>query len=191
MLDDIDTADRRHGEATTHALELWQRHWPNDVLVSIPGLGPVCASAIRGWWGDAVQFRSARAAAAHTGLTPSVWSSGQTIAPSRQITKQGPAELRLALYRAANVARRRNAQLAEHYRRLMTERGHNHISATTAVARKLACRAWKIATTGQPYQPRDLDGNHLSLDLAAELAVADHIRARTRGHTRRGRLSTS
>jgi hypothetical protein len=75
----------------------------------------------------------------------------------------------------------------------MTERGHNHISANTAVARKLACRAWAIATTRRPYQPRDLDGSPLTLTddaaLAAEYAVPDQIRARTRGRARRGRLS--
>ncbi len=192
MLDDINTADQRHQRATDQALRLWQQHWPADVLTSIPGLGPICASTIRGWWGDATHLHSAKAATAHAGLNPSMWSSGLTESPSRRITKQGPAELRLALYQAANVARRRDPQLAAHYRRLMVERGHNHISATTAVARKLACRAWAIATTGRPYQPRDLDGNPLSLsdaaDLAVELAVPDDVRSRTRGHTRQGRL---
>ena len=75
----------------------------------------------------------------------------------------------------------------------MTERGHNHISATTAVARKLACRAWAIATTGRPYQPRNLNGDPITLHdattLAAELAVPDEIRASRRGYTRRGRLN--
>jgi transposase len=193
MLSDIATADARHTDATNHALELWQRHWPNDVLTTIPGLGPICASAIRGWWGDAHQFPTSKAAVAHTGLNPSMWSSGQSEAPSRRITKQGPAELRLALYQAANVARRRDPQLAEHYRRLMVERGHNHISANTAIARKLACRAWAIATTGQPYQPRDLNGEPIhpndAVDLATSLAVTDKIRSRTRGHNRRGRLN--
>jgi len=195
MLGDINTADQRCQGATDQALRLWQQHWPDDVLTTIPGLGPICASTIRGWWGDATHLASAKAATAHAGLNPSMWSSGLSEAPSRRITKQGPAELRLALYQAANVARRRDPQLAEHYRRLMTERGHNHISANTAVARKLACRAWAIATTDQPYQPRDLDGNPLSLNdaaaLAVELAVADNVRSRTRGHTRRGRLNPS
>jgi transposase len=193
LVDDIVIADRRHEEATRHAIGLWRRHWPDDPLTTIPGLGPICASAIRGWWGDATHLRTAKAAAAHAGLNPSTWSSGLTAAPSRQITKQGPAELRLALYQAANVARRRDPQLAEFYRRLMTERGHNHISANTAVARKLACRAWVIATTGRRYEPRDLDGNPISLEdaatLAAELAVPEHIRARRRGHTHKGRLN--
>jgi len=193
LLDDIDAADRRHRNATDHALELWQRHWPGDPLVSIPGVGPICASTIRGWWGDATHLKSAKAATAHAGLNPSVWASGLTEAPSRRITKQGPAELRLALYQAANVARRRDPQLAVHYRRLMTERGHNHISANTAVARKLACRAWAIATTGRTYEPRDLDGNPVSptdaAALAVELAVPDEVRTRRRGNTRKGRLN--
>lgn len=195
MLDDITTADRRHNDTTDHALGLWRTHWPDDVLVSIPGLGPICAAAIRGWWGNATQFHSAKAATAHAGLNPSMWSSGLTEAPSRQITKQGPAELRLALYQSANVARRHDPQLAEHYRRLMCERGHNHISANTAVARKLACRAWAVATTGRAYEPRDLDGEPITLKqatrLADELTVPDDVRARTRGHTRRGRLNPS
>jgi len=195
MLNDIHDADRRHQRATGQALALWQQHWPDDVLTSIPGLGPICAATIRGWWGDATHLRTAKAATAHAGLNPSVWSSGLSDTPSRRITKQGPAELRLALYQAANVARRRDPQLAAHYRRLMVERGHNHISATTAVARKLACRAWAIATTGRRYQPRDLDGNPLSLtdaaELAVELAVPEDVRSRTRGHTRRGRLNPS
>ena len=193
MLGDIAAADQRQANATGHAIGLWQRHWPDDPLTSIPGLGPVCSSAIRGWWGDATQFPTAKAAVAHTGLNPSMWSSGLTESPSRRITKQGPAELRLALYQAANVARRRDPQIAAHYRRLMVERGHNHISANTAIARKLACRAWAIATTGRSYQPRDLDGNPISYNqaaaLAVELAIDDDIRAHRRGHTRRGRLN--
>ncbi len=70
----------------------------------------------------------------------------------------------------------------------MTERGHNHISANIAVARKLACRAWVIATTGRIYQPRDLDENSISLAdaaaLAVELAVPDEVRT-TRKHPER------
>ncbi|MDQ3499814.1 MAG: transposase [Actinomycetota bacterium] len=195
MLGDIEIADERHAGATSQAFGLWKQHWPDDVLTSIPGLGPVCASAIRGWWGNATQFVSAKAAGAHAGLNPSVWSSGLTETPSRKITKQGPSELRLALYQAANVARRRDPQLAEHYRRLMVERGPNYISATTAIARKMACRAWAIATSGRPYQPRDLNGNPITIDgaaaLAVELSVPEETRSRRRGHSQRGRLSAS
>ena len=49
MLNDVNTADQRRHAATDQALKLWQQHWPDDVLTSIPGLGPICSSTIRGW----------------------------------------------------------------------------------------------------------------------------------------------
>ena len=52
MLADINTADRRHRNVPpTRHWGCGQQHWPDDVLTSIPGLGPICASTIRGWWG--------------------------------------------------------------------------------------------------------------------------------------------
>lgn len=60
MLDDDDT-DAGHAFTTSHAMALWQQHWPDDRLVSIPELGPISALAIRGWWGKATQFPSTKA----------------------------------------------------------------------------------------------------------------------------------
>ncbi len=101
--------------------------------------------------------------------------------------------MRLAYYQAANVARRHDPGLAAHYRKLMVERHHNHISANTAVARKLACRAWAVLDSGQPYHLRDLDGSPLDADQAkaicATLAVPTDVRQRTRAHQQHGRLS--
>jgi hypothetical protein len=74
----------------------------------------------------------------------------------------------------------------------MVERNHNHISATIAVARKLACRSWAVLQSGQPYQLRDLDGNEIdqaAAATAAAMAVPDDVRRRTRAYDRRGRLS--
>jgi transposase len=78
------------------------------------------------FFGDATAFPSAKAAAAYVGLTPSTWSSGTVVQPSRAITKEGPAVLRLAFYQAAGGARRVDPQLAAYYRHLMVERGHCH-----------------------------------------------------------------
>lgn len=191
-LDDIAVADARVATVTDRALGRWQQFWPDDVLTTIPGIGPICAASIRGWWGNGTHLRSAKAAAAHVGLNPSRWESGQYRSPSRRITKQGPADLRLALYQAANVARHHDPGLAAHYRKLMCDRGHTHISATTAVARKLACRAWKVLQDQQPYEVRDLDANPINAATArticAELAVPADTRRRNRA-TRRGRLT--
>ncbi|MCH8196352.1 MAG: hypothetical protein IIB12_09800 [Chloroflexi bacterium] len=67
------------------------------------------------------------------------------------------------------------------------------VGAKSRGAKSRRPEAWAISTTGQPYQPRDLDGNPLNptdaAALAVELAVEDDTRSRTRGHTRRGRLN--
>ena len=194
LLDDIAAADEAIFKAALHATMVWETYWPDDMLLSITGVGPICAASTRAWWGAGTQFVSAKAAAAFVGLNPSNWESGLSAAPSRPITKQGPPELRLAYYQAANVARQHDPQLAETYRRLMVERNHNHISATTAVARKLACRAWAVLHTGQPYQLRDLDGNAIdqpaATALCATLAVPEDIRRRRRARQQQGRLSS-
>src|SRR5207253_7574102 len=115
---------------------------------------------------------------------------------SRPITKEGPPELRLAFYQAANIARRRDPQLAAFYYRLMVERAHHHIQATCAVGRKLAVRVWATVESGEPYQLRDLEGRPLDSQaaaaLAATFAVPEHIRRRARARSagrKRGRLS--
>ena len=196
-LSDIADADARIDRATAQAQRLWSAAWGRDeLLCSVPGIGPTIAPVVRAYFGDATGFATGKQAAAFVGLNPSNWESGLMAAPSRPITKEGPPELRLALYQAANVARRRDPQLAVFYRRLMVERGHAHIQATCAVARKLATRVWATLTRGTPYEFRDLDGAPITEDAAAELAT-DHtvpadIRRRTRARVaavRRGRLS--
>jgi transposase len=193
LMDDIEIADADRAQATAKTVELWPAGWPEDVLCSIPGVGQICAAATRAWWEDGSRLPSAKAAAAFVGLNPSNWESGLTASPSRPITKEGPPPLRLAYYQAANVARRHDPQLAAHYRTLMVERRHNHISATCAVARKLACRAWAVLHTGQAYQLKDLDGRRIdhsaATGIATAMAVPDEIRRRTRAHLTRGRLS--
>jgi transposase len=196
-LGDIAAADARIARATSQAQRLWADAWDRDALLcSVPGIGPTVAPIVRAWFGDATQFSTGKQAAAFVGLNPSNWESGLMAAPSRPITKEGPPELRLALYQAANVARRRDPQLAACYRRLMVERGHTHIQATCAVARKLATRVWATLTSGTPYEFRDLDGTPVTADAAAELAashtVPADVRRRTRARVaavRRGRLS--
>ncbi len=101
--------------------------------------------------------------------------------------------MRLAYYQAANVARRRDPQLAFHYRKLMCERGHTHIQANCAVARKLAARTWAVLQTGETYEPRDLDGRPIDEPTAVELAESLTVPTenRRRNHAtspRRGRL---
>ncbi len=193
MLDDIGIADRNQQAATSQAVRLHaEHHGTTDLLTSIPGIGEIVATVTRAWFTGPGQFPTAKHAAAFVGFDPSRWESGLTASRSRHISKEGPAALRLAYYQAANVARRHDPQLAEHYRRLMVERNHNHISACCAVARKLVCRAWSVIETATPYETRDLDGTPLDKTTATrragELAVPSDVRARRRAHQQRSRL---
>ena len=193
MLDDITIADRKQNAATAQAVALRAaHHGETDVLMSIPGIGEIVATVTRGWFTGPGQFPTAKHAAAFVGLNPSRWESGLSTSRLRHITKEGPPALRLAYYQAANVARRHDPQLAEHYRRLMVDRNHNHISACCAVARKLVTRAWAVVETATPYEIRDLDGTPLdcadATRRASELAVPDETRKRRRAHQQRSRL---
>ena len=143
--------EERLSRAEAQATLRWECLWGDDpLLLSVPGMGPKVAPTVRAFMGDASQFSVAKEAQAYVGLNPSNWSSGLTNQPSRAITKEGPEELRLAFYQAANVARSLDPQLAGFYRRLMVERGHCHTKANCAVARKLVARTWATLTTGVP-----------------------------------------
>ena len=198
LLDHYDTSQTRIDRATVEMTRRWEQRWGDDpVLLSVPGMGVVVAPVVRAFFGDGNHLANAKAAQSYVGMNPSNWSSGSVSQPSRAITKEGPEELRLAFYLAANNARMVDPQLADFYRRLMVERGHCHAKATCAVARKLIGRVWATITNNQPYELRDLEGNRITRrqarQLVTELAVGDKVRSRTRSHaksTRRGRLAS-
>jgi transposase len=188
-LTDLAVAHARIDRATAQATRYWERLYGGDpLLASVPGMGPVTAPTVRAFLGDGTGFGTAKAAASYVGITPSTWSSGTVNQPSRAITKEGPAVLRLAFYQAANAARRVDPQLAAFYHRLMTERGHCHTKANVAVARKLVERTWTVLTRDQPYQLCDLDGQPITERaakalIAEQLHVDEEVRTRSRAHS--------
>ncbi len=97
LLGDLAAADRRVDRATERTVGYWERLYGDDpVLCSVPGMGKITAPSVRAFLADGTGFDSAAAAASYAGLTPSNWSSGTVDQPSRAITKEGPAALRLA-----------------------------------------------------------------------------------------------
>lgn len=164
------------------------RH-PDDLLLSIPGIGPVVAAVVRAVLGDLARFANLASLRAYTGLVPRECSSGQARHRGR-ISKAGPAVLRWALYLAADSARQWDPALAALYRRLMVERGRTHSQALCAVASHLVGRIWAVARSGQAYQWRDLQGNPISREQAHALAVSLRVdpdtRARLRAQHKRG-----
>lgn len=174
-LSDYHAALERVARATTQANAYWEQLFGDDELLhSVPGIGPATGPTIRAFLGDGSMFDTGKQAACYAGIVPSNWSSGTVVQPSRAITKEGPAVLRLACYQAANTARAIDPQLAALYYRLMTERGHCHTKANVAVARKLVERVWTVITRGQSYQLRDPDGQPIT-SRAAKALIAERF----------------
>lgn len=159
-----------------------QRH-PDDVLLTVPGIGAVVAGVIRAIVGNLSRFSNLAALRAYTGLVPRESSSGETRKRGR-ISKAGPSVLRWALYLAADVARQWDPQLADLYRRLMIERGHTHTQALCAVASHLVGRVWAVARDNRPYEWRDLNGNPVTREQARALAQSLRVDADTRSRLR-------
>ena len=122
-------------------------------LATIPGIGPVGATALAASVGDPHQFRSGRQFAAWLGLTPLQKSSGGKERLGR-ITKMGDKYLRkLLVIGATSLIRRAKHKPETVDPRLVAllEKKPARV-ASVAMANKIARIAWAIMTRGQVYQ---------------------------------------
>jgi transposase len=133
-------------------------HRANEIsrrLETIPGIGPVVASALAATIPDANAFSSGRQLAAWIGLVPRQNSSGGKERLGR-ITKQGEPYLRrLLVIGAAAVlrfSRDRTSALGAWVGALRARRPA--MVATVGLANKLARIAWAVMVRGVPFQPR-------------------------------------
>ena len=128
-------------------------------LMTVPGVGPVTSLTFKVGVDDPSRFRSSRTVAAHIGLTPRRYQSGETDNPGR-ISKAGDADVRCALYTAAHALMTRSdawSTLKAWGLRLAKIRGHRR--AVVAVARKLAVilhRMWIDGTAFQSSRMREV-----------------------------------
>lgn len=126
-------------------------------LMTVPGIGPLTATALVACVGDATEFASGRQFAAWLGLTPKQFSSGGKTRLGR-ITKRGDRYLRtLFVHGARNGvawAARREDPRSRWTQALRERRGFN--KATVALAAKTARIAWAILTTGRSFDDHRL-----------------------------------
>ena len=152
---------------------------PDQIVQSVPGIGPTLAPAIHALFGDPQRFASLGAARAFTGLIPSINQSGIAQAPTR-LTKAGDPGLRTALFMAADLARQIDPTLAAKYRRLVVERKLHHNSAICHLAAILATRILACLRSHIPYQIRTLEGQPITRQQGrascATLRVQPHER---------------
>ncbi|MGE1177820.1 IS110 family transposase [Pseudomonas bananamidigenes] len=123
-------------------------------LQSIPGIGPITASALLADIGDVSNYRSARDFSASLGLVPKQHSTGgKTVLLG--ITKRRDKHIRRLLVQGARAIMQhidgRDDALGPWVRELLTRR-HSNIVAC-ALANKLARIVWAVLAKGGQYDP--------------------------------------
>ena len=118
-------------------------------FTTVPGIGPLSALIIAVEVGDWSRFKSGEAFSAYVGLTPSEYSSGESIRHGR-ITRTGNAHLRTLLVEASWTLIRKDPSMGAFYEKIKARRGAKR--AIVAVARKLCLRLVAMAKTGEVYR---------------------------------------
>ncbi len=121
-------------------------------LMTVPGVGAITALTFKAAVDDPGRFKRSRTVAAHFGLTPRRFQSGEFDNPGR-ISKAGDSDVRCALYVAAHSLVVRSDQwcsLKVWGIQLMKTKGHRR--ATVAVARKLAVILHQMWLNGTDFR---------------------------------------
>jgi transposase len=136
----------RRVKATARADALCQ------LLMTAPGVGPITALTYKAAVDDPRRFKHSRTVAAHFGLTPRRFQSGE-VDRLGHISKAGDADVRTALYTAANSLMTRTvgfSTLKAWGMQLMKTKGRR--VAVIAVARKLAVILHRMWIDGTEFQ---------------------------------------
>jgi transposase len=150
QLQELDAHLDVHGEELkrySHQSEACQR------LQTIPGYGPVVASAFSGYVGDAQSYRRGRDVSASIGLVPRQHSSGGKDV-LLGISKRGDRYLRCLLIQGARAvvyqATHKDDPLSRWINRVSNRRGINR--AIVALANKMARIGWAVLRYKTVYQ---------------------------------------
>jgi transposase len=132
-----------------------QAHPECQRLQTIPGIGPVSASALVAAIGDVTQFKNGRQLAAWLGLVPREHSTGGK-PRLLGISKRGDRYLRKLLVHGARATLRwvdtKSDDRSRWLKALIARRGKNR--ATVALANKNARIAWALLAHNQEYRVR-------------------------------------
>lgn len=151
--DHVKELDRQVNELEAQIVG-WHRQNPaSKKLETIPGIGPLTASALVASIGDAKTFQDGRQLAAWLGLVPRQHSSGGK-STLLGISKRGDMYLRTLFIHGARAAIRfigeRQDKIAEWTHNLLDRRNKN--VATVALANKNSRIAWALLNQDKPFQ---------------------------------------
>lgn len=146
LYDQFLEVDRRVKRAASMD-EVWLR------MMTVPGVGPIAALTFKAAVDDLARFKRSRTVAAHFGLTPKRYQSGETDSPGR-ISKVGDCDVRATLHATANAMLTRTTSVSQNKSwgmRLMRTKGRRR--AVVAVARKLAVVLHRLWCDGTEFRP--------------------------------------
>lgn len=119
-------------------------------IMTIPGIGVVCAAGILGELGDVSRFGNASRIVAFAGCDPTVFASGEFEGTRARLSKRGSPYLRWYLWVAADRARRYDPALKAYYLKKRSE-GKCYKVAISAVVRKLCAIIYAVLRDEKPY----------------------------------------
>ena len=150
-MDHLKELDRQVDEMEAQVVA-WQRASATSVkLQKIPGIGPITASALMAWLGDAKNFDSGRQVAAWLGLVPRQHSSGGKNV-LLGMSKRGDTYLRTLLIHGARAVIR-SAQAKpdkEGWLHKLLSRRHANVAAV-ALANKNARTVWALLAPSRDF----------------------------------------
>ena len=164
IIEDLSSDWRRLDERIEHLTEEIEAlaHGTENCrqLMTVPGIGPIIASAMVAAIGNGTAFAKGRDFAAWLGLVPKQMSTGDRTILGR-ISKRGNRYLRTLFMQGARVILLRPANWAKHSfgpgLTAAAKRLHHNVLAT-ARANKLARIAWTVLAQGRSYEARAIAG---------------------------------
>lgn len=125
----------------------------DQVITTVPGVGPVTGAVMLGEIGDINRFDSPRKLVAYAGLDSQLKQSGSYEGKRNRMSKRGSPYLRRAFWMSAVVAAQYDPVFKAFYEKKRKE-GKAYGTAIGAVARKLAWTVYSVLKTGKPYEVR-------------------------------------
>jgi transposase len=154
---ELEQTSQRIGEADAAIQRAVRENEACQRLVTIPGIGPVTATAVVAAIGNGAAFKKGREFAAWMGVVPREHSTGgkQTMLG---ISKRGNAYLRRLFVQGARAVLAQKANQSAGLRAWLdplTARTHRHVTCV-ALANKLARTAWAVLRSGEAYRSPQL-----------------------------------
>ena len=149
LVDQLRDTERRVEDLDAQLAERAQEDKVCQRLTTIPGIGPITATALTATVGDATVFESGRHLAAWLGLVPRQNSSGSKERLGG-ISKVGDGYLRRLLVHGARAVMRWQGKTSPWLADLLKRRPVN--VAVVALANKLARIAWAVMARGEDHR---------------------------------------